>query len=344
MFRFFSYMKFILTMGKTLMLVTFLFALLQVPVALAQSIEDSAKREGKLTLYVTSPIPNIQTYAAAFTKKYPFIRVEYFRTGASKLLMKVMAEKAGGKPNADFIQINGGLLGIYKKKGLLTKYVSPESRFYPEEYKDPEGFSSGLWGTYKLFVYNTKMVNPKEVPKTFEDLLDPKWKRMIAMDRNEFEWYMGMLDFMGEERGRQFMKRLGDQEIRVYTGTTLVGQLLAAGEFPLALSSQHVPLRLIRMGGPVGWLPSLTAIVVSRYIGIAADAPHPNAAKLMVNFLLSTEGQNVVSKMGRISNRPGVKKDPAIEALGLKLYPLIPKSLEQTEGFMKEFRRVILKR
>jgi ABC-type Fe3+ transport system substrate-binding protein len=336
--------KFFATLGKAYMLASISFLAFQLPDALAQSLEEAAKQEGMLTLYFGMPIPNIRTIADAFMKKYPYIRVDYVRAGGPNLLQKILAEKAGGKPNADVIQMVVGLIGAYKEEGILAKYVSPESKFYPEDFKDPEGFWTGLYSTYKLFIYNTKLVPSKEVPKTFADLLNPRWKKEIGIGRNEFEWYIGMLDFLGEEKGKQFMKRLGDQDVVVTSGLTLTSQLMAAGEFRLSLSSQEAALELLKAGAPVGWIPSLTPTIdVPRCIGLAAGAPHPNAAKLMVDFLLSKVGQTILNTIGRTSIRPDVKRDPALETLNLKLYPFRPKSSKQMERLVKEYRSILLK-
>lgn len=336
--------NFLATRGKTFLLVSFLFVVLYVPETLAQSLEEGAKHEGTVTLYFGMPILNIQAIADAFTKKYPFIKVEYVRAGGPNLLQKVLAEKAGGKLNADVVQMVVGLIGVYKEEGILARYVSPESRIYPEGFKDPEGFWTGFYSTYKLFLYNTKMVSGKEVPRTFDDLLKPQWKKQIGIGRNEFEWYIGMLDYLGEEKGRQFMKRLGDQELSIRNGLTIVSQLMAAGEFPLALSSQEAALELIKAKAPIGWLPLLTPTIdVPRCIGLATGAPHPNAAKLMIDFLLSREGQTILNRIGRASIRPDIKRDPVLEALNLKLYPFRPKSSKQMENLIKEYRKILLK-
>lgn len=255
---------------------------------------------------------------------------------------KSLLEKATGKFNADVIQLVGSLIGAYKEAGILDKYISPESRFYPEAIKDPEGFWMNFYSTYKLFIYNTNMVSKNDAPKTYEDLLKPRWKRQIGISRNEFEWYIGMLDSLGEAKGRQFMKRLGDQQIRVYAGLPQVTTLLAAGEFPLALSNQAWAFDVIKRRAPVAILNSFNPIIdVPRCIGIAAGAPHPNAARLMVDFILSKEGQNVLNGIGRTSIRPDVKREQAIEELNLKLEPFRPKSSKQMESLIKEYRKVI---
>ncbi len=322
----------------------FLCLALLVTESRAQSLEEGAKREGVVTLYFGMPVPNIQAIADAFVKKYPFLKVEYVRAGGPNLLQRVLAEKAGGRTNADVVQMVVGLIGAYKEAGILAKYVSPESRAYPEGVKDPEGYWTGFYSTYKLFIYNTKMLPEREAPRTFEDLLHAKWKRQIGIGRNEFEWYIGMLDYLGEERGRSFLKRLGEQELVVRSGLTLASQLMAAGEYPLALSSQEAALELLKSRAPVGWLPALTPTVdVPRCIGLAAGAPHPHAAKLMVDFLLSREGQTVMNRIGRTSIRPGVQRDPVLEALNLKLSAFRPRSSKQMEGLIRDYRKVLLK-
>ncbi len=328
--------------GTAFILTFFLWVVLHPPEIQAQSLEEAARQEGKVLLYFGMAIPDIQTIANAFMKKYPFIKVEYYRAGGANLLQKILAEKATGKFNADVIQLVGSLVGAYKEEGILAKYVSPEARFYSEAIKDPEGFWINFYSTYKLFIYNTNLVSKEEAPKTYEDLLKPRWKRQIGISRNEFEWYIGMLDALGDGKGRQFMKRLGEQQIRVHAGLPQVTTLLAAGEFPLGLSNQAWAFDVMKKKAPVAILNSFNPIIdVPRCLGIAAGAPHPNAAKLMVDFLLAKEGQNVLNGIGRTSIRPDVKRGQAIEDLNLKLEPFRPKSSKQMEGLIKEYRKVI---
>lgn len=323
----------------------FLLVFFHIPQTFALSLEEEAKREGKVILYFGMVVPDIQAIADAFQKKYPSIKVEYYRAGGSKLLQKILVEKELGKSFADVLAPIGGLVGVYKQKGLLTRYVSPESQIYPEGFKDPEGFWTAYYTTYKLFIYNTKMVAGKEAPKIYEDLLDPKWNGKIGISNDEFEWYIGMLDFMGEERGRRFMKRLGDQNPRISSGLTLASQLLVAGEFPIALSNSKRGIALKKAGAPVECIASLNpTIATPRCVGISANAAHPNAARLMVDFILSREGQNVLNRIDRDPIRPDIRRDPDTEALNLKVFPAKPKPPELLESLMKEYRNILVKR
>ena len=138
------------------------------------------------------------------------------------------------------------------------------------------------------------MVDNKDLPKTYEDLLLPRWKGKIGISLDEAEWFIGMMDFLGEEKGRQFMKRLAEQNPVLRHGRSVTAMLMLAGEFPLALGVVQTTRQRIEAGAPIDMINlSAPTLAGMRMIGVHANAPHPNAAKLLLNFLLSKEGQTI---------------------------------------------------
>ena len=160
-------------------------------------------------------------------------------------------EKQGRKNVADIVHSAGSLLSIYKKEGVIQPYFSPMAKDWPKGFKDPDGYWTTYYSAYHCFVYNTRMVTEAEAPKSYEDLLDPKWKGKIGVSTNEFEWYQGMMEIMGREKGLEYMKRLGDQELRNYSGRTLTTQLMASGEFPIAKGVYHRSIQMMKKGAPI---------------------------------------------------------------------------------------------
>jgi iron(III) transport system substrate-binding protein len=341
MSRKFAYGNFFIWIGTVLLPVGFMFAMLQVPELNAQSLVEKAMKEGKLTLYSGLTIPDTQIVADAFTKKYPFIKFEFTRTTASKRLQRLIMEKQVGQRIADVYQVLGVDASIFKKEGLLRKYVSPEARDWPEGFQDPEGYWTTYYTAYFTWVYNTRMVPEKEAPKSYEDLLDPKWKGKVGMSGSEYEWYQGMMDFMGREKGLRFMKSLAKQKIRFNSGRTLTTQLMAAGEFPIALGVMHRTLQMKKKGAPIHWMsfptPNLAAM---RACVLHADAPHPNTGKLFIDFMLSKEGQKILNSLDRHPVRKDIKVDPELEKIRRNLFPIKPAPAEVTEAYMKEFTKI----
>lgn len=342
----FSQKNFFQRIGTGLFLVVCLLLAFLTSEVLAESLEEGAKREGKVMFYTTIPTPYTQMLTNAFQKKHPFIKAEFYRAGDNQLLGKVQTEKRMGQTFSDVLGTPGVWANVYKKEGLLAKYVSPESKFIPPGFKDPDGFWTADYTAYYTFIYNTKMIAKKDVPKTYEDLLNPKWKGKIGMSSNEVDWFMGVMDVMGEEKGMRFMKRLGEQEPILRNGRTLTSTLMVAGEYPLALSVVHTTREQQRAGASLDMIsfpsPTLAGI---RLIGIHANAPHPNAAKLFVDFMLSKDGQGIFNRISYHPVRTDVQiADPVVEEIRSNLFPIKPKDANLVESHQKEFDKIFKKR
>ncbi len=345
MFKFFSYKKLIATIGKAFIVICFLSVLVQAPDLKAQSLIEKARKEGTITFYSGLTIPDTQIVAEAFMKKYPFIEFDYIRLNSTKRLQRLIMEKLGGVRKGDVAQAHVGWVQILRDKGITQKHVSPETKDWPKGFKDPQGYWATYYTTYHSFAYNTRMVSEKEAPKRYEDLLDPKWKGKIGMSSNEYEWYKGMLDLMGREKGLQFMKRYADQDLIINQGRTLSMQLMISGEFPIAKAAIHRALQMKKKGAPIQWTTFPTpTLVAMRALVLLDTAPHPNAGKLFINWMMSKDGQKVLNSIDRHPVRKDIKVDPVLEKIRANLFPIKPASGEETTAYMKEFNRIVLKR
>jgi iron(III) transport system substrate-binding protein len=225
------------------------------------------------------------------------------------------------------------------KAGFLQPYVSPESGAYPAGFKDARRFWVDYFDAYNVIGYNTKLVSKDQAPKSWEDLLDPKWRAQIVMDEEMYSWYGAMIQAWGAEKAQRFMKALAKQDIRLRSGHTLIAQLMAAGEFSVGMVLAHRIEKMKEQGAPVEWVTTLDPVTVSLHpIGVAAKALHPNAAKLFVDFVLSKEGQQTVLAIGRTPARPGI--DTRMQAKNLKLFPIPPELGENYNRYQKEFREI----
>src|SRR5262245_45701287 len=189
---------------------------------------EGAKKEAKIILYTNAS--GIAPLIKRFEEKYPFLKVEQLRTGAPKLLNRILAEYKAGALKADLIETEGLTAYLMMKRGLYAKYVSPESRALPAEAKDPEGHWTNAHSNYKIVAYNTRFVTPAELPKSYEDLTQPKWQAKILMGSNNYEWFGNMVKILGEEKGMSLMRRLNAQNLMLREGNSLILQLLLAGE------------------------------------------------------------------------------------------------------------------
>ena len=271
------------------------------------AIIEGSKKEGALVVYTSMSVDQAQRILDVFKARYPFLKTTMFRAVGERLLTKIMTEAQAGKYDFDAVQSAESQAYFLKKKNLLQKYVSPETKNIQKPFFDPEGYWAAVYIMPNVIAYNTRMVKRNEVPKTDEDLLNPKWKSKMGMDHTKPEWFAWKLKRMGEEKGLAYMKKLGAQEFRLYAGLSVVTNLLAAGEFPLVLNTYlHNVEDIKRKGAPVDWIVQDPVFTKFQPLGIGSKAQHPNAAKLFTDFMLSEEGQKVIASFGRVPTRRGV--------------------------------------
>jgi len=271
------------------------------------AILEGAKKEGVLVVYTSMSVDQVQRILDAFKTRYPFLKTTMFRAVGERLLTKIMTEAQAGKYDFDAVQSAESQAYFLKKKNLLQRYVSPEAKHIQKPFFDPDGYWTAVYIMPNVIAYNTRMVKRNEVPKTDEDLLQPKWKGKMGMDHTKPEWFAWKLKRMGEEKGLAYMKKLGAQEFRLYAGLSVVTNLLAAGEFLLVLNTYlHNVEDIKRKGAPVDWIAQDPIFTKFQPLGIGSKAQHPNAAKLFTDFMLSEEGQKVIASFGRVPTRRGV--------------------------------------
>ena len=270
-------------------------------------IVEGAKKEGVLVVYTSMTVDQMQKILDAFKARYPFIQTTMFRAVGERLLTKIMTEAQTGKYDFDVVQSAESQAYFLKKKNLLQKYISPETKNIQKPFFDPEGYWTAVYIMPNVIAYNTRMLKRNEVPKTDEELLNPKWKGKIGMDHTKPEWFAWKLKQMGEERGLTYMRKLGAQEFQLYAGLSVITNLLVAGEFPLVLNTYlHNVEEVKRKGAPVDWLVQDPVFTKFQPLGIGSKASHPNAAKLFSDFVLSEEGQKIIASFGRVPTRRGV--------------------------------------
>ena len=299
---------------------------------------EGAKKEGQVILYTNAS--GIAPLIKRFEEKYPFLKIEPLRTGAPKLLNRILAEQKAGSLKADLIETEGLTSYVMMKRGLYAKYVSPESRMLPAGAKDPDGMWTNAHSNYKIVAYNTRLVSPAELPRSYDDLTQPKWKGKILMGSNNYEWFGNMVKIMGEEKGMNLMRRLNAQNLMLREGNSLILQLLLAGEGFVSIAANVDSVEELKAkGAPIDWLGLEPTISRLHPIALARTAQHPNAAKLYIDFILSKEAQEIITKefIG-ISDRPDVKRVFTRE--GLKLHYADLSLADRYEEITKKFDAV----
>jgi ABC-type Fe3+ transport system substrate-binding protein len=279
-----------------------------------QAMIDEAKKEGALTWYTTLIINQaVRPMVAAFEKKYPGIKVSFSRATNSDTALKVINEAKAGRVEGDVFDGALSLLPLLKA-GLVAPYKSPSADAYPPEMKDEDGY----WTTTHLYFlttsYNTSMVPADQAPKTYQELLDPKWKGNIAWTNDLTPngppgFIYNILTTMGEEKGLDYLRKLAEQQpVSIPASQRVVLDRVIAGEYPLGIMTfNHHDAISSAKGAPVDWIKMEPLVATTSSIGIVKNAPHPNAARLFVDFMLSEEGQQVLSDAFYLPARPGAK-------------------------------------
>ena len=308
--------------------------LLQISSAIAaESLVDAAKKEGEVVFYAGMTPSDLEILRAKFQEKYPFVRLKVNRVGGGKILTKIMTEVRTGNHFADVIQTNQFDLYTFRKIGLLDDYLSPEDSFYSNAVKD-----RGYWTSYQLLIrvvaYNTKLVPPDRLPKTYQDLLNPKWKNTMMLDPTKEEWLAGMLQILGKEKGLKYMRDLANQHVMLRDGNALRSQLVAAGEAALDINMPiHTVEPLKKAGAPIDWTALGPVPASMNGVGVAARAPHPNAARLLVDFVLSKEGQRVLQGLGRVVTRSDLAQADSVQKLNV--VPVNPAAADRLADYTK---------
>jgi iron(III) transport system substrate-binding protein len=309
-----------------------------------KALYEAAKKEGEVVWY-TSLIVNqaVRPLIEAFNKKYPGIEVKYSRADSGPNAIKVMNEARAGRVVGDVfdgIDTAPPLL----KAGLADKFVPSSADKYPPTLRDAEGRWNALIVYFLTPGINTEMVKKDEI-KTAQDLLNPKWKGKIAwstVPSSGSGVYVGsVLQTMGEDKGMEFLRALAKQDIVNVDATNraILDQVIL-GQYAIALSIfNHHALLSEQKGAPVTWLKVEPIPAPTHSIGLVKNAPHPNAAKLLIDFLLSEEGQKTFAAVEYIPAMPSVPaKTPELkpEAGGFKANFLSPATVtENLERWMK---------
>jgi len=294
------------------------FVLASAYAALAQdagrrAILDGAKKEGEVVWYTSAGLQDSNPMAEAFQRDYPFIRVSVVRAGSGVLINKILSEARAQKGLFDVFNTNQESILPLKARNLIARYISPEAAFYDNDLKNKDGYWHAAYVIPWFLGYHTRMVKKDEVPKTYEDLLHPRWKGgKIALGIDNGAIILsGLMRVWGKEKTLRYFQQLAKQEPTLQRGSpsSRIG-LLAAGEFPLTLAAGNTLQTFASKGAPVDWLPLEPVFVQVNTIMLAAQSRHPNASKLFIDFVLSKRGQEMIRDFHRVPARNGVDAAP----------------------------------
>ena len=321
--------------------VVFIFGLAQFSAAATrEQFIEGAKKEGEVVLYASMNLEEANVMISRFEQKYPFVKVKLNRTDSEKLHTKILVEARAKRPFADVIQTLGFAMHSLKKSQHLGHYLSSENGYYPKEFKE-EGYWTTVYTNPYVVAYNPRSVSKENLPRKYDDLLQPMWQGKMMMEPTKVDWFGGVLQIMGKEKGLKYMRELAKQNIMNRIGHDLIAQLIAAGEASLDIDIPAPSVdRVRKRGAPIDWVafPPAPASLIG--IGLSSQPVHPNAARLYVDFVLSMEGQKTLAELGRYLARMEFIQEQMAKARGLQMIAVNPELGENIVEYSKLMREI----
>ena len=262
----------------------------------AQKLIDGAKKEGELNIYTSAQSDDMGALVAAFEKKYG-VKVNVWRSSSEKVLQRAVTEARANRHTMDIAETNGPELESMSREKILQAVKSP----YLADLITPAIRPHGEWVGTRLNVfvqaYNTTLVKKEDLPKTWEDLANPKWKGRLGIEQEDSDWLAGQYQELGEQRASKVFKDIvAANGVSVRKGHTLLTQLVVSGEIPLALTVYNYKAEQLKnKGAPIDWFHIGPAIARPNGVAVTKGAPHPHAAVLFYDFEISPEGQKILA-------------------------------------------------
>ncbi len=277
-----------------------------------QRLIDGAKKEGLVTIYSSAVIADTNAIIQAFEKKYG-VQVRLWRGSSDDILRRAVTEARGERYDADLAETAGDSMEGLQRERLLTEVSSPAfAHLMPGAVVPHRGWIADRLSVFTV-AYNTTLIKPADVPKSYADLADPKWKGKLGVDdeADNSSWFMSVAEAMGRDTGLAlFHKIVATNGMSVRRGHTLLANLVVAGEVPLALNVYGYRVAALKKSGaPIDGVVLPPAFALPTGIGLLAKAPHPNAALLLLDFYL-TDGQRILAERGNVPTNRAVAEPP----------------------------------
>jgi iron(III) transport system substrate-binding protein len=302
---------------------------------------EAARKEGKVVWYTSLALSSAEKVAKLFEAAHPGIKVEVHRTGSQRVLQRVMQELGAGIKNADVIHTSdAGHFVLLKEKKLLMKYTPAGVERFPAGFKDKDGYHYGLRATVNVIAYNSQAVPAADAPRTWKDLLDPKWKGKLV---TAHPGYSGVISThvlaLVHLHGWEYWKQLAQNKPMLVQSAVDPSGVVASGERPVAADGGHYTFYQVKKkGNPVEIVfPKEGVPLVVSPSAIMSFAPHPNAAKIFTDFVFSRELQQFLADSeGLYTGHPDVRYPTDRPALSeLRLLQVDAEELEKRNEEIK---------
>jgi iron(III) transport system substrate-binding protein len=309
--------------------------------ARTRALVEGAKKEGEVFVYHSTQTEDLKPVFDAFTKKYG-ITVRNWRSNSENVVQRVISQTRAGKLEVDLIENNSPDQEALRRENMLRRMQSPHfASLRPGLLASHQQYATS---TLDVFVaaYNTEKVKPDEVPKRYEDLLDPRWKGRLGIEATDEAWLGTLLGLMGEAKGdKLFRDMVAANGVSVRKGHTLLANLVASGEIPLALTVyNYKPPQLKAKGAPIEMVVLQPAVASLHAVAVHNRAPHPHAAALLYDFFLG-EGQALLAQRNFV---PASKTVPSpfgdMPVKGIDG----GEAIDKQDAWLKRFEEIFIKR
>ncbi len=305
-----------------------------------QRLVDGARREGVLNLYTSLTVDDMGALNAAFEAKYG-VKIRMWRASSDKVLQRVVSEARAARHEVDIVETNSPPLESLHREGLLQSVRSPShADLIPAALPRHREWAGSRLNVF-VQAYNTQIVTKQELPRSFAELLEPKWKGKLGIESSDEDWFAVILGVLGEKEGlRVFRKLVADNGVSVRKGHTLLTNLVASGEVPLALTVYNFTAeQLKRKGAPLDWFVIPPAVARANGVALARRAPHPHAALLYYEFIIGDEGQRMMLARGFMPASRRLEGPLPIESLHVVDPAII---LDESEKWVKLYESVFV--
>ncbi|MDD3428461.1 MAG: ABC transporter substrate-binding protein [Oscillospiraceae bacterium] len=322
------------------------------PSAVAESESAAAPTQntdasGTVMLYSSMQEDQLIAIKEAFEAKYPKVKMEYYFAGTSKVITKIATEAQAGQVDADVIWVGDPADYVsFKEQDILQPYTSPEAAAIDSVYIDADGYYTGARMMNMGISYNTALVTPEEAPQSWEDLLDPKWNDQIVMtdpgSSGTSKYWMNAI-MSSEKYGADYVQKLKDNGCYLESGTTACHNQLAASAYKVGICLDYVTANLSKEGSPIAFVFPKDTVSIFSPIGLVKNCANEDNGKLLYDFILSKEGQEVLVSNNLISVRNDIDQgDTNVVAIASKALPtdlavMAEKSAENSAAFDKIF-------
>jgi iron(III) transport system substrate-binding protein len=303
---------------------------------------EGAKKEKKLVFYTTMDLPQTIEIVRDFAHKYPFLGLELHPLETETLVKRIQNEARSGTPTWDVVLGGGGLFQPLLEANLIVAYPSPQREGVSDALTDSAGYWSGYYINPYVLGYSTTLVKEEEIPKSYDALLEPRWKgNRIAIDSTAHGLLRGLMAAWGKEKAVAYLRRLADQQPVMAPASIMAVDSLHSGNVAMVIARAPVVQGYKKkLQSPIDWVSLEPTVAQIDAVMLSAQSPHPNAARLFVDFVLSKEGQNALAGILQIPVRRDMEPRPDAAFQGYKWFVERPDRHVNFRDTVKLFREI----